>query len=117
MYKQNHERIPVPEGTRKLLTRIQIDSTEAITSVAISPDASLLAASTTSSVKLFHLSRTEDESSERLRVRKIAAPETIGHRLHSAIGSSGLTFSPGRTYVSQGEDGDPARSLHPAGRV
>ena len=95
MYKQNHERIPVPEGTRKLLTRIQIDSTEAITSVAISPDASLLAASTTSSVKLFHLSRTEDESSERLRVRKIAAPETIGES-----GARLITFSPDGRWLA-----------------
>ncbi|KEQ86990.1 WD40 repeat-like protein [Aureobasidium pullulans EXF-150] len=95
MYKQNHERIPVPEGTRKLLTRIRIDSTETITSVAISPDASLLAASTTSSVKLFHLSRTEDESSERLRVRKIAAPETIGES-----GARLITFSPDGRWLA-----------------
>jgi U3 small nucleolar RNA-associated protein 4 len=95
MYKQGDERIPVPEDTRKLLTRIQIDSKEAITSVAISPDASLLAVSTVDSVKLFQLSRAEDDREDRLRVRKIAAPESIAEN-----GARLITFSPDGRWLA-----------------
>ncbi|KAG9757247.1 WD40 repeat-like protein, partial [Aureobasidium melanogenum] len=95
MYKQSPERVPVPEDTRKLLTRIQIDSKEAITSVAISPDASLLAVSTVDSVKLFHLSSAEDDREDRLRVRKFAAPEAMAEN-----GARLITFSPNGKWLA-----------------
>ncbi|KAI4740970.1 WD40 repeat-like protein [Aureobasidium sp. EXF-12298] len=95
MFKQGDERIPVPEDTRKLLTRILIDSKEAITSVAISPDAALLAVSTIDSVKLFQLSPIEDDREDRLRVRKIAAPESIAEN-----GARLITFSPDGKWLA-----------------
>ena len=93
MYKQGDERVPVPEDTRKLLTRILIDAKEAITSVAISPDASLLAVSTIDSVKLFQLS--QDDREDRLRVRKIAAPESIAEN-----GARLINFSPDGRWLA-----------------
>jgi U3 small nucleolar RNA-associated protein 4 len=95
MYKQSSEQLAVSEDTRKLLARIQIDSTEGITSVSSSPDASLLAVATLNSVKLFHLIHSEDDREDRLRVRKIAPPESI-----AKSGARLVAFSPNGQWLA-----------------
>lgn len=93
--KQSPERIPVPQDTRKLLARISIDSTQGITSVSMSPDASLLAVSTIESVKMFHLAPTDDERDDRLRVRKVSAPESVAES-----GARLVSFSPDGRWLA-----------------
>lgn len=93
--KQTPERVPIPADTRKLLARITIDSTEGISSVSISADGSLLAVSTSDSIKIFHLSLVDDAQDEKLRIRKIAAPETFVEN-----GARLVSFSPDGRWLA-----------------
>lgn len=69
------EALPEQQRPRKLVAKISIDSRDPLTSVSISPDGKLLAASTNSEVKAFQLRKRVD--SDGLAVRKLEVPEDL----------------------------------------
>ena len=69
------EALPEQQRPRKLVAKITIDSRDPLTSVTISPDGKLLAASTNSEVKAFQLRKRVD--SDGLAVRKLEVPEDL----------------------------------------
>lgn len=69
------EALPEQQRPRKLVAKITIDSRDPLTSVSISPDGKLLAASTNSEVKAFQLRKRVD--SDGLAVRRLEVPEDL----------------------------------------
>jgi len=65
----------------KVVARIALQGQEKITSVSISQDGSLLAVSTASEAKLFHLAPADSTTGTGLRIRKLELPTTAGARL------------------------------------
>jgi U3 small nucleolar RNA-associated protein 4 len=69
------EALPEQQRPRKLVAKITLDSRDPLTSVSISPDGKLLAASTNSEVKAFQLRKRVD--SDGLAVRRLDVPEDL----------------------------------------
>lgn len=106
---------PEPERPRKLVARLNLETTENIQSVSVSTDGRLLVASTSAEVKLFQLRRRLGYDS--LAVRKLNVPEdiaTTGARLtkFSADGKWLAIVSPdNEVFVVRLAD-DPTRPKH-----
>jgi U3 small nucleolar RNA-associated protein 4 len=69
------EALPEQQRPRKLVAKITLDSRHPLTSVSISPDGKLLAASTNSEVKAFQLRKRVD--SDGLAVRRLEVPDDL----------------------------------------
>lgn len=69
------EALPEQQRPRKLVAKITLDSRDPLTSVTISPDGKLLAASTNSEVKVFQLRKRVD--TDGLAVRRLEVPEDL----------------------------------------
>lgn len=69
------EALPEQQRPRKLVAKITLDSRDPLTSVSISADGKLLAASTNSEVKVFQLRKRLD--SDGLAVRRLDVPEDL----------------------------------------
>lgn len=69
------EALPEQQRPRKLVAKITLDSTDPLTSVSISPDGKLLAASSNSEVKVFQLRKRVE--SDGLAVRRLDVPDDL----------------------------------------
>jgi U3 small nucleolar RNA-associated protein 4 len=76
-----------PDTPRKLVAQLQLDVLESLSSVSISDDGKVLAACTSSEVKVFQLRKRPD--ADALAIRKMAVPEDMG-----ALGARLVQFSP-----------------------
>lgn len=87
------EALPEQQRPRKLVAKIGLDSTEPLTSVTISPDGKLLAASTNSEVKAFQLRKRVD--SDGLAIRRLDVPEDLADS-----GARLINFSPDSKWLA-----------------
>ncbi|MCJ1402791.1 U3 small nucleolar RNA-associated protein [Xylographa trunciseda] len=87
---------PAPDQrqVRKLVAKIALQGEENIVSVSMSPNGNLVAVSTISSIKIFHLRASKSSAKASLKLRKVEAPANLtGH------GSKLLQFSPDSKWL------------------
>ncbi|MCJ1419664.1 U3 small nucleolar RNA-associated protein [Xylographa parallela] len=82
------EAAPDQRQVRKLVARIALQGEENIASVSISPDGNLVAVSTLSSVKIFHLRPSKSSVKDSVKLRKAEIPANL-----ASHGSKLLQFS------------------------
>ena len=90
--KKDSEDEPPNQG-RKLVAKIFIKGDESITSADISADGNILAISTTSDIKLFHLRSRNSSQGDTLRVTKLPNSSTL------SCGARLLQFSPDSKWL------------------
>ncbi|MCJ1379867.1 U3 small nucleolar RNA-associated protein [Xylographa soralifera] len=91
---QETEAAPDQRQVRKLVAKIALQGEENIASVSISSDGNLVAVSTLSSVKIFHLRPSKSSAKDSVRLRKTEIPANLaGH------GSKLLQFSPDSKWL------------------
>jgi U3 small nucleolar RNA-associated protein 4 len=81
------------DQNRKLVAKILIKGEANITSAALSADGSLLAASTTTDIKLFQLKSRDAEEGDALRVTKVMVPSSF------SCGARLVQFSPDAKWL------------------
>ena len=84
---------PNTQRPRKLVAKVALNTLESLRSVAISHDGRLLAASTSSDVKVFQLRKRSD--TDALSIKKLDLPRTF-----STLGARVLNFSPDGKWLA-----------------
>ncbi|KAK3109455.1 U3 small nucleolar RNA-associated protein, partial [Teratosphaeriaceae sp. CCFEE 6253] len=82
-----------PQRPRKLVAKLSLDVKQALRAVSLSTDGRLLAAATSSEIKIFQLRKRSD--SDGLAVRKIATPDAF-----ATLGARLLSFSPDGKWLA-----------------
>lgn len=85
--------IPEKQRPRKLVARMNLDTKDSVQSVSITSDGRVLAASTSTEVKVFQLRKRIDHDS--LAIRKLAVPQDL-----STSGARLLSFSPNGKWLA-----------------